>query len=75
MRIFDNYVQCGWRRAWIAWDLDNGHACSKGDAGKGYMWVYKTRREALEHRKTQHKNPHHARLSYPVKVEGDRRFR
>lgn len=68
----DNYVTCGWRRAWIMWDLANGHACSKNDPGKGYMWVFKTRREALEHRKLQHCKPLNARLSYPFKIEGNR---
>ena len=67
-----NYVQCGYRRAWIMWDLGNGHAWGKNDAGKGYMWIFKTRSAALKHRKEQHKNPSHVRLSYPVKIDGDR---
>lgn len=66
------YVSCGWRRAWIMWDLDNGHAWSSGDPGRGYMWVFKTRKEAMEHRRIQHQNPKNVRLSLPFKIEGDR---
>ncbi len=68
------YVRCGWRRAWIIWDMDNGHAWSKNDSGKGYMWVFSTRKKALLHRKTQHAKNNSARLSVPFKIEGARRF-
>lgn len=68
-----NYVSCGWRRAWVMWDLDNGHARNKQDPGKGCMWVFRTRADARKHRKAQHKVDHYARLSAPFKIEGDRR--
>lgn len=74
VKYVKNYVQCGWRRAWIMWDLDNGHARGDYDPGKGYVWIFSTRKKALEHRKNQHKKPNHARLSYPRKIEGDRRI-
>ena len=64
------YVSCAWRRAWIMWDLDNGHAWNRNDPGKGYMWVFKTKKDALEH-KRQSKN---VRLSAPFKIEGYRPF-
>ena len=70
----ENYVACGWRRAWIMWDMGNGHACNKKDDGKGYMWVFPSRAEAMAHRRWQHKNPDNVRLSMPFKVEGDRRY-
>lgn len=64
------YVQCGWRQAWVMWDMDNGHAWGKKDAGKGYMWVFSTRKAALLHRKRQHAKLHSARLSMPFKISG-----
>lgn len=67
-----NYVKCGWRRAWIMWDLDNGHAWSTRDNGHGYLWVFTTRKEAIQHRRKQHLKRFGARLSMPVKIEGDR---
>lgn len=67
------YVRCGWRRAWLMWDMDNGHAWHHGDAGKGYLWVFSTRQEALAHRKQQHAKPDAVRLSMPFKVEGNRK--
>lgn len=73
-KISENYVKCGWRKAWIMFDLENGHARHKNDPGKGYIWIFESRSKALKHRKQQHKNPRHVRLSYPVKVEGDRRI-
>lgn len=54
------------------WDLDNGHAHYTRDPGKGYMWVFTTKREALEHRRKQHRNKMNARLSQPFKLEGSR---
>lgn len=63
-----SYVACGYNRAWIMWDLDNGHANSSRDVGKGYFWVFKTRKDALSHRNKQHKMKLGARLSYPVKI-------
>ena len=72
-REIKNYVPCGWRRAWILWDLDNGHAWDKRDNGKGYMWVFSSRKEAISHRRKQHKNEYYARLSMPLKIEGDRK--
>lgn len=72
--MVDNYIQCGWRRAWILWDLDNGHAQTERDNGKGYMWVFSSYKEAMNHRRNQHKKEGNARLSIPVKIEGDRRF-
>jgi len=69
MEIVENYVTCGWRRAWIMWDLDNGHANSQNDSGKGYFWVFKTKREALEHRKEQNKLIFGAKLSKLFKIE------
>jgi hypothetical protein len=64
-----NYVRCAYRKAWICFDIDNGHARNNIATGKGYLWVFPTRREAREHRKWQHANPNHARLSPPIKVQ------
>jgi hypothetical protein len=61
-----NYIGCAYRKAWIMWDLDNGHI-SNGGNGKGYMWVFSTRKEAVEHRQKQHKSGG-ARLSKPIKI-------
>jgi len=68
----NNYIECGWRRAWIMWDLDNGHAWSKGDPGRGYLWVFKTKKEAIEHKRQQRKMEFGAKLSKPFLIEGDR---
>lgn len=68
-----NYLSCGYRQAWIMWDLDNGHAYDKKDIGKGYIWVFSTKKEALEHRKKQHSNPDFARLSMPKKITRPRK--
>ncbi len=67
--LLGKYVECGWRRAWIMWDMCNGHACNQSDPGKGYLWVFKTKREALLHRRKQHSNNLNARLSMPFKIE------
>ena len=64
----DQYVTCGYRQAWICFDLVNGHYWNQNDPGKGYMWVFKTRQEALAHRRAQHKMKHGAQLSYPTKI-------
>lgn len=63
----NNYIQCAWRRAWLMFDLDNGHSWGLNDAGKGYVWIFKTRKEAIEHKKNRPKDS--VRLSPPIKVE------
>lgn len=70
----ENYIKTAWRRAWIMWDLDNGHAWGKNDSGKGYMWVFPTKKEALAHKKEQSARKHGAKLSAPFKIEGDRSY-
>lgn len=67
-----NYVKCGHRRAWLMWDMDNGHSQNNRDTGKGYVWVFSSYKEAMAHRKEQHTRPFNARLSMPFKVEGKR---
>lgn len=52
------------------WDLDNGHAWSKNDSGKGYAWLFPTKAAALKHRKKQHKKKNTAMLSYPIFING-----
>lgn len=64
--MFDNYVKCGYRKAWVMFDLDNGH---DGKYPKGYCWVFKTKREAIEHRRKQHNKEFGARLSVPILVK------
>ena len=64
------YVSCGYKRAWLMWDLDNGHAWSKNDSGKGYAWLFPTKAAALKHRKKQHKKKNTAMLSYPIFING-----
>jgi hypothetical protein len=56
------------------WDMDNGHAWGKTDAGKGYLWVFSTRKDAIAHRKMQHAKRHGAKLSMPFKIEGPRHY-
>ena len=68
------YARCGWRRAWIMWDMDNGHAHGKNDSGKGYLWIFATRKAAINHRRKQHAAKGNARLSFPFKIEGGRFF-
>ncbi len=65
----NNYVKTGHRKAWVCFDLDNGHKSNKNDAGKGYVWVFTTRKEARAHCRNQKKLKHSARLSQPIKVE------
>ena len=74
MQIVENYVRCGFRSAWIMFDLGNGHACGQNDSGRGCIWVFSTRKEALEHRKSQHSNPKFVTLSYPIHVKMDRNY-
>jgi hypothetical protein len=60
-----SYCLTSYKKAWICWDLDNGHPKSKG-----YLWVFSTRKDALGHRKEQHKIGG-ARLSFPQKIFGE----
>ena len=62
------YVSTGYLRCWIMFDLDNGHANSSGDSGRGYAWVFTTRKNAREYRKKQHTYECCARLSEPIFV-------
>ena len=48
-----DYIKTAYRKTWICFDLDNGHSCGKNDPGKGYIWVFTTRKEAREHIKKQ----------------------
>lgn len=50
-----------WNKIWIMFDLCNGHV-----GGRTYFWVFPTKKEALNHRKKQHKNKNSARLSVPL---------
>ena len=68
----ENYVRVGFRRAWCMWDLDNGHAYGERDPGKGYIWLFATKKEALDHRKKQHQKKFGASLSLPFLIKGDR---
>jgi hypothetical protein len=64
------YVQTAFRKAWVLFDLDNGHKWGNG-SGKGYMWVFPTRKAATEHKKKYKPAPtnNFVRLSQPIKVE------
>ena len=53
-----------WNKIWIMFDLSNGH---KG--GRTYFWVFPTKKQALEHRKNQHKMEFGAKLSHPILVK------
>ncbi len=66
----NNYVSCGYRRIYIMWDLDNGHAWSKRDNGKGYVWIFQNYKDAMQHRRKQHKNKRYAGLSMPIRIDG-----
>lgn len=50
-----------WNKIWIMFDLSNGH---KG--GRTYFWVFPTKKQALEHKRKQHKMKLHAKLSIPL---------
>lgn len=65
----ERYISVSYCRAWVMWDLDNGHAWNKQDSGKGYLWVFPTKKEALEHKRKYHKGSDKARLSKPIKIE------
>lgn len=60
---YGTYCPASYGKAWVCWDLDNGHSNSKG-----YLWVFPTRNEALTHRKQQHKEKFGARLSPPMRI-------
>ena len=62
------YVECGYKKAWVLFDLDNGHSYGKNDAGKGYMWVFSTKKQALDHKRSQKSLPNSAKLSKPIKL-------
>jgi hypothetical protein len=49
---------------WICMDLCNGHKPTKR-----YCWWFDTKKEALSHRRFQHKNKLNARLSKPIKCK------
>lgn len=60
------YVQVAYAEAWGMWDLSNGHRHSKRDKGRGYLWVFASRAEALAWKKEQSKGlPKGAKLSRP----------
>lgn len=63
------YIQVDWNRFWFMVDLDNGHRSGKPWEGIGYVWVFKTKKEAMAHRSKQHKKKTNARLSLPVRVD------
>ena len=67
MNPVDNYVPCGYKRAWLLFDLDNGHSNGERDVGKGYVWVFRTQKEAINHKKAQ-KGKSGARLTAPIRV-------
>jgi hypothetical protein len=48
---------------WVMFDRDNGHP-----GGRGYVWIFETKKAALEHRREQHKDKLSARLTMPQKV-------
>ena len=56
---------------WLLFDLSNGDGLTHR-----YVWVFKTKAEALAHRKEQHQKENHARLSppQPWSVDGDVQF-
>lgn len=65
----NNYIRTGYRKTWICFDLDNGHSYGKNNAGKGYVWIFSTRKEARGHCKKQRKMKFAAKLSQPIKIE------
>jgi hypothetical protein len=58
-----NYLSVSWNQFWFMVDLDNGHT-----KGNGYIWVFKTKKEAIEHRRRQHKKKFGSKLSVPIKI-------
>ena len=46
---------------WLVFDLSNGHPGSRQ-----YVWWFRTRREAIEHKRKQESDPRNAKLS-PVR--------
>ena len=67
METKGTYVQCAWRKMWIMWDLDNGHYFLN-NGGKGYVWIFRTRDEAKEHKRKQ-RLIGGANLSKPIKID------
>ena len=69
MKTTGEYVQCAYRKAWLMFDLDNGHKCNNiCDNGKGYLWIFKTKKEAEFLRKFHRENDLPS-LSKPVRIE------
>lgn len=62
-----NYIQTPYKKFWVLFDLDNGH-CGKNDTGKGYAWIFSTKKEAIQHKRNW-PAPKYAKLSKPIKVE------
>lgn len=61
----DNYITIpDFCKFWMMWDLSNGH---KGY--RGYIWIFRTKKEAMDHRRKQHKSKTGARLSIPIKMD------
>jgi hypothetical protein len=59
-----SYILVRNKTIWIMEDRFNG------DMAKGsYLWIFNTRKEALDHRREQHKLKHASRLSMPQKVK------
>jgi len=62
------YIETPYKKFWVLFDLDNGHKWGKNDAGKGYAWIFSTKKEAIQHKRNW-PAPKYARLSKPIKVE------
>lgn len=54
-------------QVWILLDTANGDGVSRG-----YVWWFRTRQDAIEHRKWQNSNPNNARLVGPYRCRMDR---
>ena len=60
-----SYAGTKWDRMWVVPDLDNGHP---GKAGKGYVWIFPTKKAAIEHKRAQRKMKYAASLGKPFMV-------
>lgn len=65
----DNYMHVispTWKQIWLMFDTSNGHA-----KGRTYFWVFGTKKEAMTHRRQQHKMKFHAKLSLPIRISNN----
>ena len=67
--MVNNYIATGYKKFWVLFDLENGHSWNKNDSGKGYAWIFPTRKLARIKYKKHKNSGKFVELSPPIKVK------